>query len=504
MLRDWRRIDLAGFHADLDAINWSPAVPRSDPCDLQWDKLVSSVEAALNRHAPVRAVKMRNPTPPPITDDTRELIVRRRQAIATGDETSYAALNTEVRAIRSDYRRDIQRRVDETPSSALWRELRPVIARKVSSPAQLENLTADDLNRYFTSVGEETHQTVIRTFQDEMMARRSTWEVGQDLGSDHLPMKITIRASDARPQRKRKARWAHHKADWRAFQDDCEAALTGAVPTRTAQEAATRLTETIQNAAKRHIPRGARADPRPWALHPDLQEAIRDRQAARREIRPDDPDSRARWIEAKQRAAEVEGRVSREQFREFVGTTLNRPASLGRVSKILKKWEGATDDEHRDGQAMMDDDNKLLVTDKQKANAFVKTYAQVSRHVRNKKVDLTAKRKFTTPREVAVDVHQLRAGHWSGSAQYLHRIGRNPGRDCAQCNSLTCRAAGCRCCGEEEADTPAHILLRCPALMRLRLRHLGNIHPSEEEVRGSGVVAALGAAARYLQSREAT
>ena len=110
----------------------------------------------------------------------------------------------------------------------------------------------------------------------------------------------------------------------------------------------------------------------------------------------------------------------------------------------------------------------------------------------------------TTPREVAVEVHQLRAGHWSGSAQYLHRIGKNPGRDWAQCNSLTCRAAGCRCCGEVVADTPEHILLHCPALMRLRLRHLGNIHPREEEVRSSGVVAALGAAARYLQSREAT
>ncbi|KAF0291218.1 putative RNA-directed DNA polymerase from transposon BS [Amphibalanus amphitrite] len=137
------------------------------------------------------------------------------------------------------------------------------------------------------------------------------------------------------------------------------------------------------------------------------EEAIRDRQAARREIRPDDPDSRARWIEAKQRAAEVEGRVSREQFREFVGTTLNRPASLGRVSKILKKWEGATDDEHRDGQAMMDD-KKLLVTDKQKANAFVKTYAQVSRHVRNKKVDLTAKRKLSQPAAWTLDHRLLR------------------------------------------------------------------------------------------------
>ena len=167
MLRDWRRIDLADFHADLNAINWGRAVPRSDPCDLQWDKLVSSVEAVLNRHAPVRAVKMRNPAPPPITDDTRALIVRRRQAIAAGDETSYAELNTEVRrAIRSDYRSDIQRRVDETPSSALWRQLRPVIAPKAGSPAQPENLTSNDLNRYFTSVGEETRQTVIRTFQE--------------------------------------------------------------------------------------------------------------------------------------------------------------------------------------------------------------------------------------------------------------------------------------------------------------------------------------------------
>ena len=124
---------------------------------------------------------------------------------------------------------------------------------------------------------------------------------------------INIRATGARPQRKRKARWAHHKADWLAFQDDCEAALTGAEPARTVQEAATRLSDAIQNAGKRHIPRGARADPRPWALHPDLQEVIRDRQTARKEIRPVAPETRARWIAAKQRAAEVEEKVSREQ-----------------------------------------------------------------------------------------------------------------------------------------------------------------------------------------------
>ena len=125
------------------------------------------MESVLDRHAPVRTVKIRNPAPPPITDDTRDLIIRRRQAIAAGEEESYAELNTLVRqAIRSDYRRDIQRRVEEAPPSALWRQLRPVIAPKRGAPAQPENLTADDINRYFTTVGEETHQAVFSTFQE--------------------------------------------------------------------------------------------------------------------------------------------------------------------------------------------------------------------------------------------------------------------------------------------------------------------------------------------------
>ena len=108
-----------------------------------------------------------------------------------------------------------------------------------------------------------------------------------------------------------------------------------------------------------------------------------------------------------------------------------------------------------------------------------------------------------TPRGTAVDVHQLRAGHWFGSAQYSHRIGRNPGPDCPQCNEKSCRAGWCTVC-KEEADTLRYVLLECPALMGVRLRYLGSIYPKPEEVRSSGVVAALGAAARHLQSREAT
>ena len=107
-------------------------------------------------------------------------------------------------------------------------------------------------------------------------------------------------------------------------------------------------------------------------------------------------------------------------------------------------------------------------------------------------------------RQSAVDVHQLRAGHWSGSAHYMHRIGRNPDPGCDQCRDEACRGGRCPLCGEA-ADTPQHILLRCPALMELRFRMTGSIRcPSREEARDSDYVAAMGAAARRMTSREAS
>ena len=145
-------------------------------------------------------------------------------------------------------------------------------------------------------------------------------------------------------------------------------------------------------ASKKHVPRGARADSKPWALDPELQRAVEERREARRQLREGDPISRVRWVAAKQRAAEVEKRVSQAHFRDFVETNLNKPASLGWTTKILKKWEGAGDD-HRPGQAMKED-GRLLVTDREKAEAFNKTYAHVSRQVRSPKVDRAAKRRF--------------------------------------------------------------------------------------------------------------
>ena len=67
----------------------------------------------------------------------------------------------------------------------------------------------------------------------------------------------------------------------------------------------------------------------------------------------------------------------------------------------------------------------------------------------------------------------------------------------------TVPAGLCLVC-REEADVPRHVLLRCPALMTARFRRTGSINPTCEEARSTDYVAAMGAATRRLQSREAS
>ena len=52
----------------------------------------------------------------------------------------------------------------------------------------------------------------------------------------------------------------------------------------------------------------------------------------------------------------------------------------------------------------------------------------------------------------------------------------------------------------EEADTPRHVLLRCPALAGRRLRRLGTINPGPTIAQDDGVVAALDAGFRAQMS----
>ena len=70
---------------------------------------------------------------------------------------------------------------------------------------------------------------------------------------------------------------------------------------------ATAFSGAICGESGKYIPRGARADPKPWALDEELAEAVEERRAARTAVQQDpSPENQATWKEKKRRAADVE------------------------------------------------------------------------------------------------------------------------------------------------------------------------------------------------------
>ena len=128
--RCFRLIDSDAFIHDLSLADWSDVFAAASVSD-QWTAFLSRFLPIIDHHAPMRKVTIRNPTAPPVSVATRDLMARRRAALTHPgrDSAEYRELNRAVRsAVRSDRRRDIQREIGERGPSGVWRSLRSVVA----------------------------------------------------------------------------------------------------------------------------------------------------------------------------------------------------------------------------------------------------------------------------------------------------------------------------------------------------------------------------------------
>ena len=186
-------------------------------------------------------------------------------------------------------------------------------------------------------------------------------------------------------------KWAFYKADWDGFREGCETAIEDAPPAADAstEQLLALLSRTILSQSVAAVPRGARADPKPWALDPDLAAAMAERREARDAMRADrSRAAKERWLAAKRKAAVVEQEAKTRSFRDFASNKLNKPANIGMVTKVLRKMEGSV--QACPGHAIQGD-HGLAVGDLEKATSFARTYAQVSRQVRASKQDRAVK-----------------------------------------------------------------------------------------------------------------
>lgn len=162
--RGWRNFDSDSFLNDVKNIEWQSIVKQNETCEKQWKAFSSVINTLLDRHAPIRKFRVHNPRPPPVSQETRNLMMQRRRARAT-KSPMYQEINTLTkRAIRRDCRDDVANRVRNSKPSSLFQQIKHIIAPKRGPATTPENLTADDLNEYFTSVGAKTRNEVMTKF----------------------------------------------------------------------------------------------------------------------------------------------------------------------------------------------------------------------------------------------------------------------------------------------------------------------------------------------------
>lgn len=158
--RCWSRIDFDDLQMKLAEIDWRPVFASGHPGD-QTEYLVRGVLAVLDDIAPVRTLKIRNPTAPPVTDETKRLMSERRAALANGERQRYKELNRLTRsAIRRDSRDDLRRRIREAGPNNMYRCLRPIIAGKKDGPNTTPETDPDVMNDYFVQIGTQTAASV--------------------------------------------------------------------------------------------------------------------------------------------------------------------------------------------------------------------------------------------------------------------------------------------------------------------------------------------------------
>ena len=135
-------------------MDWNLVISQPEVSE-QWSALINCLIPILDRFAPLKRIKIRNPSAPPVSDITRDLMAQRRRLLAVSGRTpEFVELNKRVRsAIRHDTRQDIARRVRETGPTAIFRNVRQIIARKKSNNRVVPEATPDELNQYFVSVG---------------------------------------------------------------------------------------------------------------------------------------------------------------------------------------------------------------------------------------------------------------------------------------------------------------------------------------------------------------
>jgi ribonuclease HI/exonuclease III len=220
----------------------------------------------------------------------------------------------------------------------------------------------------------------------------SNWQFEDDIGSDHAPItfEISIKVAPKRQDKK----WNYKKADWDLFREIISQ-NEEPIQNENIDQQNNQLTNIILEAAKKSIPRGGRKAPKPfWS--DKCEDAVDARKSARKVAENAKDETTVREYNKKRKEAEVTIREEKRAYYKEKAEELGVNADLWNT---LKRIEGGQRD-NNDGVAIERPaglgniaPSKMAISDKEKADLFIQTYAKVARIKKNKTSDKIIKQR---------------------------------------------------------------------------------------------------------------
>jgi ribonuclease HI len=214
----------------------------------------------------------------------------------------------------------------------------------------------------------------ISAVHSSLAERFTVWKTDNELNSDHLPIVMRYEEPSSIPSVKSKDqyRWKLKEANWASYTEDVEKNIPRNYQAKSGRKLEKILSKAMISAANKHVRKKKIGNNTKPYLSKELKEAIKERNR----LRATRAANRKEWVEAANRVTEMTRTEREKKWKEYVGT-LDMSTNPAQVWRTIHNIEG----KHpaKSENEVLTFEGEALVDDKDKANAFAKTYKQFSR-----------------------------------------------------------------------------------------------------------------------------
>ena len=153
--RSFKRFDLLRFETELFATNWS-AVYSSPTVTAASSAFLCAITPTVQRYALVKSITLRNPMDPPISAETKLLLLHRSETLRVYGHgpAEYRTVNRKPRsAFRAEKKQYVSDRIRVQGRVIVWKSAKDIVGSKRPDARTLPSAPPDALNDFFAGVG---------------------------------------------------------------------------------------------------------------------------------------------------------------------------------------------------------------------------------------------------------------------------------------------------------------------------------------------------------------